>query len=140
MKKERKKLSASEAGSLLGRGELSAETLIGTCFEQIAFREDLVHAWEHIQRDDVMRQARSRDVGEKKGPLYGLPVAIKDIIDTDDMPTGYGSPIFHSHQPATNAHCVEQLKSAGAVIMGKTVINEFAYLNPGPTRNPNNLE
>jgi amidase len=73
------------------------------------------------------------------GPLAGVPVAIKDLIDTADLPTAYGSPIFAGHRPERDAIVVARLRAAGAVIAGKTVTTEFAWLNPGPTRNPWNL-
>ncbi|MCB0186736.1 MAG: hypothetical protein KDE31_20860, partial [Caldilineaceae bacterium] len=71
------------------------------------------------------------------GPLHGVPVGIKDIFDTVDMPTCYGSPIYSGHRPAADAATVALLREAGAIILGKTVTTEFAYFRPGPTTNPN---
>ena len=81
-------------------------------------------------------EARRCDDAGVRGPLHGLPLAFKDLIDTADQPTGYGSPIYEGHRPHTDARCVARLRAAGAVILGKTVTTEFALFHPGPTTNP----
>jgi amidase len=86
----------------------------------------------------VLADARARDAEPRRSPLHGIPVAVKDIIDTAGMPTAYGSPIYEGHRPRADAACVALLKQAGAVIMGKTVTAEFAMSHPGRTRNPLN--
>lgn len=102
------------------------------CLARIAEREPLVQAWEVVDAEGALAAPRG-------GPLRGLPVGIKDLIDTADLPTTYGSPIFRGHRPARDAACVAALKKAGAVILGKTVTSEFALFHPGKTRNPRDL-
>lgn len=132
--------SAVEAVNAVKSGEITAEALVHSCLERYDLRENTVRAWEFVDRDLVIQQARELDRRQKNLPLHGVPIGIKDIIDTDNMPTCYGSPIYNEFQPATDADCIRRLKEAGAVIMGKTVTTEFAYLNPGKTRNPHKLE
>jgi amidase len=98
-----------------------------------------VKAWAHLDADQVLAQARARDRAPRRSPLHGIPIGVKDIIDTIDMPTEYGSPIYPGHRPAWDAACVALLRDAGAVIMGKTVTVEFAVRHPNKTRNPRNL-
>ncbi|MGZ8210184.1 MAG: amidase [Burkholderiales bacterium] len=132
-------LSASEAASAIAAGRLKSVVLAEACLERVAKREPEVGAWAHIDPAYVIAQARERDREPPRGPLHGVPVAIKDIIDTADMPTAYGSPIYEGHRPKADAGCVALLRAAGAVIMGKTVTAEFAMRHPGKTRNPLNL-
>lgn len=99
------------------------------CLDRIAERDEEVRAWTVV---DPQQEASD-------GPLAGLPVGIKDIIDTADMPTEYGSPIYAGHQPDRDAICVARLRAAGALVLGKTVTTEFALFHPGPTRNPHDL-
>jgi len=134
------RLSAGEAAARIARGELTSVALAEACLARIAERERTVQAWRHIDTDQVLEQARAADRSEPRSPLHGVPVGIKDIIDTRDMPTGYGSPIYERHQPAADASCVALLRRAGAVIMGKTVTTEFAFMTPRETRNPHNPE
>jgi Asp-tRNA(Asn)/Glu-tRNA(Gln) amidotransferase A subunit family amidase len=121
------RLGAAEAVRRISRREISAEELLRDCLERIEQREPAVRAWETVGR-------APRPAGDS--PLHGLPVGVKDIIDTADFPTAYGSPIFRGHRPGADAACVEALKRAGAVILGKTVTTEFAVYAPGKTRNP----
>jgi amidase len=93
-------------------------------------------AWEFLDPDQVIAQARALDRSGRSGPLIGVPFGVKDIIDTCDMPTGYGSPIYAGHRPARDAACVAIGRKAGGVVMGKTVTTEFAVNFPGKTRNP----
>ena len=145
-KREQKlnELTASQAVALLRTGEISAEDYAKACLARITEREETVQAWVHLDPDYVLAQARAADdlrkAGKGVGPLHGLPVGIKDIIDTADMPTQNGSPIFKGYQPARDAFCVATLRAAGAVIMGKTVTTELANTTPNKTRNPHNPE
>ena len=114
----------------------SCEAVARACIERIAAREPQVQAWQYFDPDYVIRQARALDRAEKRGPLHGVPFAIKDIIDTCDMPTEYGSPIHAGHRPDADAACVALGRRAGGILMGKTVTTEFANQTPGKTRNP----
>lgn len=137
---ETNRYSAVEAASLIASGKLTAVQLAEDCLARVAAREEAVQAWVHIDPKQVLADARARDAEKPRSPLHGIPVAIKDIIDTGDMPTEYGSPIYAGHRPRADAACVTLLKNAGAVIMGKTVTAEFAMSYPGKTRNPLNTE
>ncbi len=133
------RLSAIEAAALIASGKLTAVKLAEDCLARVAAREEAVQAWAHIDPQQVLADARARDAEKPRSPLHGVPVAIKDIIDTADMPTEYGSPIYAGHRPRADAACVTHLRNAGAVIMGKTVTAEFAMSFPGKTRNPLNF-
>jgi Asp-tRNA(Asn)/Glu-tRNA(Gln) amidotransferase A subunit family amidase len=130
-------LTASEAANAIAQGELTSQALVEACLARIEAREAQVGAWTYLDAEAALAQARDCDRGPVRGPLHGVPIGIKDIIDTYDMPTGYGSPIYDSHQPAWDAPCVAMLRAAGAVILGKTVTTEFAMFTPGKTANPN---
>jgi len=119
---------------------MKSETLVGACLERIAKREPEVHAWAYIDPHRALTEARERDREAPRSPLHGVPVGIKDVIDTADMPTEYNSPIYRGHRPRTDAACVALLRRAGCVILGKTVTTEFANNHPGATRNPHNLQ
>jgi Asp-tRNA(Asn)/Glu-tRNA(Gln) amidotransferase A subunit family amidase len=133
-------LTASEAAVEIARGAVSAEDYARACLARIDAVEGEIRAFAHLDRDHVLAQARgldeSRAQGRPIGPLHGVPVAIKDIIDTADYPTELGSPIGAGRRPWNDATVVAKLRAAGAVIIGKTVTTEFAYFHPGPTRNP----
>lgn len=131
-------LTASDAARLLQTRALSAQTLLGACLEHIEAREPQVLAWRHYDRSSALDQARQLDRGPLRGPLHGLPLGVKDLFDTRDFPSGYGSPIYQRHQPVTDAAAVALCRDAGAIVLGKTVTTEFATFNPGPTRNPHN--
>lgn len=130
--------SATEVAPLVFRRELSAERLARDCLERVAEREPGIGAWAAIEPEQVLAQARKLDANPVRGPLHGLPVGIKDIIDTADLPTEYGSLIYRGHRPAWDAACVAAIRAAGGVIMGKTVTTEFAASHPGKTVNPHN--
>ena len=132
------KLTAGEARALLGRREISAEELVEACLARIGEREETVGAWEFIDVEGARRRARTLDAATEQGPLHGIPVGIKDIIDTASMPTRWGSAAFADRQPAADAACIRELERAGAIILGKNVTTEFAYFTPGKTRNPHN--
>ncbi|MGI9409251.1 MAG: amidase [Hyphomicrobiaceae bacterium] len=131
-------LSASEAAKEIAAGKLTSEALARSCLERIAEREPSVAAWAYLDPSRVISQARACDERKAKGPLHGVPIAYKDIIDTADMPTAYGSRVFQGHRPSRDAECVASTKAAGAVAMGKTVTTEFAFRYPGVTSNPHN--
>ena len=129
-------LSALEAAHQLAQGRITSESLLRDCFERIDAREPEVQAWQHLEREGALSRARAADAGPHRGLLHGLPVGIKDLIDTVDMPTGYGSPIYAGHRPAWDASCVALTRAAGGIVIGKTVTTEFAMMHPGKTRNP----
>jgi len=129
-------IGVAEAIARLERGELSAEQLVRDCLLRIEEREPAVQAWEALDVDGALREARRIDRLREKPPLCGLPVGVKDLIDTRDLPTCYGSPIHQGHRPAADAACVRRLREAGAIVLGKTVTTEFAGYWPGKTRNP----
>ncbi|MGH7112935.1 MAG: amidase, partial [Stellaceae bacterium] len=131
-------LSAREAARQIAEGKLTAEALVGAYLDRIAERESVVGAWEYLDRARALTEARQRDREPPRGPLHGVPIAVKDLIDTADMPTAYGSPIYRGHQPAADAACVALARAAGAVVLGKTVTTEFATFTPGKTANPRN--
>ena len=132
-------LSAVEAARHLAAGKITAEALVRDCLERIAEREGDVGAWEYCDRDAALAQARAADAGASRGLLHGLPVGVKDLIDTADMPTTYGSPIYAGHRPAWDAPCVALTRAAGGIIIGKTVTTEFAVMQPNKTRNPHDI-
>jgi Asp-tRNA(Asn)/Glu-tRNA(Gln) amidotransferase A subunit family amidase len=118
---------------------MKSETMVAACLERIAEREGEVHAWAWINPDQALAQARQRDREAPRSAIHGVPVGIKDVIDTADMPTEYNSPIYRGHQPKWDAACVALLRRAGCVILGKTATTEFANNHPAATRNPHNL-
>jgi Asp-tRNA(Asn)/Glu-tRNA(Gln) amidotransferase A subunit family amidase len=129
-------LAACEAAKRLAAREITAEQLARACLARIEAREPAVGAWIHLDPDAVLAQARALDAGPVRGPLHGLPIGVKDLIDTADQPTAYGSPIYAGHRPAADAACVALARAAGALILGKTVTTEFAWRHPGKTANP----
>ncbi len=141
---EANELSAAEASRLIHSGELKSVELVTACLDHIESVEDKVGAWRQLDRDYALEQARTADEfrqsGAGIGPLHGIPVGIKDIIDTRGWPTECGSPILAGRQPKADAHLVTLLREAGAVILGKTVTTEFAVYSPGKTANPHDLE
>jgi Asp-tRNA(Asn)/Glu-tRNA(Gln) amidotransferase A subunit family amidase len=136
-------LSTVAAAALIGKGDITSEQLVSACLGRIKDREGDVKAWAYLDADHAMAQARAADIvqraGQGTGPLHGVPIAIKDIIDTADMPTEHGSPVYKGRQPTEDAAVVSLLRNAGAIILGKTITTEFATLTPNVTRNPNNL-
>jgi Asp-tRNA(Asn)/Glu-tRNA(Gln) amidotransferase A subunit family amidase len=129
-------LSASQAARQLNQRDISAEQLVRACLDRIEAREPAVQAWAHVAADAVLAHARELDRGPVRGLLHGLPIGVKDVFDTADMPTGYGSPIYAGHQPAADAAVVALCRQAGAIVLGKTVTTEFATFHPGKTHNP----
>jgi Asp-tRNA(Asn)/Glu-tRNA(Gln) amidotransferase A subunit family amidase len=120
-------------------GKLTSEALVRSCLERIDSRESQVKAWVHLDRDFALRQARECDRGANRGPIHGIPFAAKDIMDTADLPTEYGSPIYKGNRPVSDAACMALSRMAGGVLLGKTVTTEFASRVPlGKTTNPHN--
>jgi Asp-tRNA(Asn)/Glu-tRNA(Gln) amidotransferase A subunit family amidase len=137
-------LTVSEASARIARGDLSSEELVGACLARIAELEPQIQAWAFLDRERALAEAKAADEkrreGKGVGPLHGVPIGIKDIIDTADMPTEHGCAAFKGRQPYKDAVCVAALRSAGAVVLGKTVTTELAVFNPSVTRNPRNPE
>ena len=133
-------LTATAAAAEIACGAISSEEYARACLDRIAMTDGDIKAFAHLDREHVLAQARARDERRTErrslGPLHGVPVAIKDIIDTADYPTELGSPIGVGRRTRHDAAVVARLRAAGAVIIGKTVTTEFAYYHPGPTRNP----
>ena len=96
---------------------MSCEAVVRACLARIDEREDDVGAWAHFDRDGAIARARALDGGSARGALHGLAVGVKDVIDTADMPTAYGSPIYAGHRPRADAACVARLREAGAQIV-----------------------
>jgi len=133
-------LSARDISRLTNSGDLTAEAVVRACLERIAAREDAVGAWAFLDPEKAIAQAKQVDRRPEGGALRGVPVGIKDIIATVDMPTCYGSPIYKNHRPAWDAACVASIRQSGGIIMGKTVTTEFASSYPGKTANPKDTE
>jgi Asp-tRNA(Asn)/Glu-tRNA(Gln) amidotransferase A subunit family amidase len=129
-------LSAVDLAAALERREVRAEHLLRERLELIARREPEVRAFAHLDPAPAIERARQLDAGAVAGPLHGLPIGVKDLFDTSDLPTAYGSPIWQGHRPRADAGVVAACRAAGALIPGKTVTTEFAAFAPGPTRNP----
>ena len=137
-------LSALQAAQQIRDGTLTSEELVQSCLERIRALEPKVQAWTFRDEEHALAQARSLDerkrYGELIGPLHGVPVGVKDIIDTADMPTENGTVLHQGRSPREDATVVTMLRAAGAVILGKTVTTECAYFTPGKTRNPHHPE
>ena len=129
-------LGAVEAAEAIRAGRMTSEALVRACLDRIAEREPAVQAWAALDRDVALAAARDRDRGPARGPLHGVPIAAKDIMDTAALRTEYGSPIYAGHRPVRDAACLALAQSAGAVLLGKTVTTEFATVFPGATRHP----
>jgi Asp-tRNA(Asn)/Glu-tRNA(Gln) amidotransferase A subunit family amidase len=136
------RLSATQAAQLIRDGLITSVRLVEACLARIQEVDPDVQAWTFLDPEHALAQARAADEfrlsGQPVGALHGVPVGIKDIIDTADMPTENGSPLHAGRMPSRDATVVAMLRGAGAVIMGKTVTTEFATRHPGKTRNPHN--
>jgi Asp-tRNA(Asn)/Glu-tRNA(Gln) amidotransferase A subunit family amidase len=137
-------LSATEAAQRIRDGVLTSEELVQACLERIRALEPKVQAWTFLDEEHALAQARAADErkrsGQPIGPLHGVPVGVKDIFDTGDMPTENGTVLHRGRMPREDSAAVRSLRAAGAVIVGKTVTTECAYFSPGKTRNPHNPE
>jgi len=135
-------LPAAAAAEAIRLGHITSEELVRSCLERITAVDAGVEAWTFLDPELALAQARAADgaraQGRPLGPLHGVPVGIKDIIDTFDMPTQCGTPLLEGRQPRTDADIVARLRAAGAVILGKTVTTELAVFHPGKTKNPHN--
>ncbi|MBY0532654.1 MAG: amidase [Xanthobacteraceae bacterium] len=144
MSAELVELTATEIAGKIARGDISSEEYTRALIAQVNSIEDKVQAFQHFDPEHALAQAKERDTyranGNALGPLHGLPVGIKDCIDTADYPTENGSALFAGRRPYRDAAVVTKLRAAGAVIFGKTVTTEFAFYHPGKTKNPHDLE
>ncbi len=131
--------SASTLARMIRAGETTASAVMGAHLDRIAAREAEVGAFVHLDAERAMELAEAADRQPAQGLLHGVPFAIKDIIDTQDMPTQCGSDLYAHRQPERDAACVRRMLDAGAIPLGKTVTTEFAYFRPGKTANPHNL-
>jgi Asp-tRNA(Asn)/Glu-tRNA(Gln) amidotransferase A subunit family amidase len=135
-------LNLLEALAGLREKQFSAEEYVTALQQRIAERDGEIEAWAHYEPRQALGAARRSDVHARKAaphlPLGGIPIAIKDLIDTADMPTEAGSPIYKGRVPERDAYVVERVKQLGAIVMGKAVTTEFAWSFPGKTRNPHN--
>jgi len=138
------RMSALQAASAIRSGEITSEELVSACLQVIEAVDPQVRAWAFLDPEHALTQAREADrqrhAGRPLGPLHGVPVGVKDIFDTHDMPTEDGTPLHAGRTPAYDATAVARLRQAGAVILGKTVTTELAVYAPGKTRNPHNPE
>src|SRR5215472_6665557 len=138
VKRPLNELSATDIATKIAAGEATCEAVARDCLERIAAREPVVKAFVNLDPEHVLGQARALDRGPNRGPLHGVPIGLKDTIDTFDMPTEMGSPIYRGHRPKADAACVAPLRRAGAIILGKAATCEFAGSAPPATSNPHN--
>src|SRR5689334_4995941 len=131
--------TAREIAAGVAARHVTAEAVMRDCLDRIAAREPDVKAWTNLDPERALAAARAFDRDPVAGPLAGVPFGVKDIIDTLDYPTEWGTPIHRGRQPNRDAACVALTRRAGGVLLGKTVTTEFANLHPGPTRNPRDL-
>ncbi len=133
-------LTGSEAARLIADGVVRCEELMRACLARVEEVDGEIEAWTHLDPDYALEQARNADEaragGAPVGPLHGVPVGVKDIFDTQDMPTENGTPLMAGRRPNQDATAVSLLRQAGAIVMGKTVTTELAMFSPGKTRNP----
>lgn len=132
--------TASNALAAMHKGDMTSRDLVDACLARVHDRDDAVAAWAYLDPDQARRSADAADAtrraGNAVGPLHGLPIGLKDILDTRDMPTENGSKLCVGRRPATDSTVAHLLRKAGAIIMGKTVTTEFAMSAPGKTKNP----
>ncbi|WP_299989180.1 amidase [uncultured Ruegeria sp.] len=131
--------SARDLAQLIKMREVKPSEVMQAHLDRIALRDPDIGAFQYLDADRTMDRAMAADLQQARGPLHGVPFVIKDIIDTDDMPTGWGSDLYSDRRPDRNAACVQKFLDAGAIPIGKTVTTEFAYFRPGKTANPHNL-
>jgi Asp-tRNA(Asn)/Glu-tRNA(Gln) amidotransferase A subunit family amidase len=131
-------LTATEVVRATRAGEITCEAVVRDCLARIAAREGTVKAWASYDPELALRAAKKLDQAHERGALHGVPLGVKDIIDTFDQPTEMGSPIYQGHRPPNDAACVALTRAAGAVMLGKTITCEFAGMQPNVTANPHN--
>ena len=124
-------LSATDIATQTNTGTLRCEEVARACLARIEAREPIVKAWSFLDYDLVLRQAKALDAIAYYSPLRGVPVGVKDVIETCDMPTEMGSPIYRGYRAKSDASCVALLRAAGALIFRKTVTCEFAGVTAG---------
>ncbi len=132
--------SLIEIATAVGSGATSCEAVTRNLLEHIATRDPVVRAWAHLDAVQALAQARRIDATPSASQLHGVPVGVKDVFDTFDMPSRYGSPIYADYQPRSDAAVVALLRGMGGLVMGKTVTTEFATFTPNVTTNPHNPE
>ena len=132
------RLSAFDAAKRIASGSLTSVSLVQAYLDRIAEREPSVRAWQHLDPSQAIAAAEACDKSPARGPLHGVPIGVKDIMDTADMPTTYGSRAYEGFRPRADAACVALARAAGAIVLGKTVTTEFAAGAPGKTLNPHN--
>lgn len=134
-------LSLQQMLQAIEQQECSATDIINACFDRLESRESEVGAWQYrLSREAYLQHYRAQQSFYQQSLLKGLPVGIKDVFDTADMPTEMGSVIHKGRQPAEDASCVTHIRQAGGIILGKTVTTEFAFFQPGKTANPRDLQ
>lgn len=138
--KDLESLNASQAARALARRDIKATDLLLSCLDRIGQRESLVKAWSSLGKESALARAKELDKGAIKGILHGLPIGVKDLFDTYDLPTSYGSPIYANNYPASDAVSVALMRDAGGIILGKTISTEFATFKPPITHNPHHLK
>ncbi|MDE2515026.1 MAG: amidase [Rhodospirillales bacterium] len=132
-------LTATEARRRMRAGKLDPVALMEACIARIDAAESRIRAFAWFDaRAARAAAAHCARHGDPEAPLFGLPIGVKDVFDTADMPSAYGSPIWAGHRPRADAAAVAWARAAGAVVIGKTVTTEFATRTPGPTGNPAN--
>ena len=129
-------LTAIEAATLIASRKLSSVELTRACLDRAEARNRAVGAWAHLDRDYALAQAAAADAQAARSPLHGVPFGVKDVIDTEDMPTELGSPAHKGRRPARDALAVARMRAGGAVLMGKLVTTEYAMFSPNGTKHP----
>ena len=134
-------LTASDAAAKIAAGDITSEALVTDCLARIEAHDEALRAWAHVDAGLALARARACDEADTPvGPLHGVPVGVKDVLDTHDMPTEYGSDIYAGHRPSSDSACVAALRAAGAVILGKTTTTQFASPLPVGVRNPHDTD
>lgn len=138
------KMNLTDAVAAIKSSRISSVELVTDCLTKIDAVDGSIEAWAFLDREDALRQAKLADQksqsGDSLGPLHGVPIGVKDLFETAGMPTEYGSRLWEGNVPTRDADAVVRLRAAGAIVMGKTVTTEYAYYQPGKTRNPHDLE
>jgi Asp-tRNA(Asn)/Glu-tRNA(Gln) amidotransferase A subunit family amidase len=134
--KDLESLSAAQAIKALSNREIKATDLLLSCLDRIGQKESLVKAWASLGKENALARAKQLDKGAFQGILHGLPIGVKDLYDSYDLPTSYGSSIYANHYPVADAVSVALMRQAGGIILGKTVTTEFASFKSGETTNP----
>ena len=138
------KMNLTDAAAAIKNERISSVELVKDCLARIDAIDGSIEAWTYLNRENALKEAALADqkarTGEPLGTLHGVPIGVKDLFETAGMPTEYGSRLWEGNVPTRDADAVVRLRAAGAIIMGKTVTTEYAYYQPGKTRNPYDLE